>query len=66
MKLITLKEFRKLKPIEQGYVSYMQGDLPGSELKDHQASPYEQGSREHELFRQGQQMGVSQAQDSEE
>jgi hypothetical protein len=64
--LLTLNEFRLLTPREQGYVSYMQGDLPGSELKEHQANPYPKGSREWNEFIRGQCIGVQVAQDSEE
>lgn len=66
MKLVTLEAFKKLRPRAQGYVSYMEAELPGSELKKHQANPYQKDTKDYEEFAAGQQLGVLIAQDSEE
>jgi hypothetical protein len=65
-KLVTLAEFKVMTPRRQGYVSYMQAEWPGSELKKHQRNPYKLGSQEHVEFGDGQTLGVLEAQDSEE
>lgn len=64
-KLVTLAEWRKLQPREQGYVLYMQANWPGSELAG-QTCPYRAGSPEHEQWRRGEHAAVLVAQDSEE
>lgn len=63
--LITLKQYKTLDPKSQGYVCYVQADWPGSELKKHQKNPYKQGTKEHELWKEGQMRAVLEAQDSE-
>jgi hypothetical protein len=65
-RLMTLEEFLGMSPRAQGYVSYLQGDLPGSELKNHQHNPYEEGSSHSSEFAQGQRQAMLQAQDSED
>ena len=66
IQLTTYQEYLKLKPQEQGFVVYMEVELPGSELKEHQKCPYPLGSRERKQWEYGQQLGVQAAQDSEE
>lgn len=66
VKLLTLAEYRKLDPKAQGYAVYMQAEWPKSELKSHQRNPYQIGSRESDLWLQGQNIAVLEAQDSEE
>jgi hypothetical protein len=44
----------------------MEGDQPGSELKEHQGNPYPDGSPEAEQFAEGQRAAVLTAQDAEE
>lgn len=63
--LVTLKEWQGMKPRAQGFVFYMQADWPGSELKG-AANPYAEGTGEYAEFCTGEQMGVLEAQDSEE
>jgi len=63
--LITLEEWRKLPPFRQGYLLYMQGAWPMSEIMGQQ-NPYTEGSDEWGAFRQGEQHAVSDVQDSEE
>jgi hypothetical protein len=43
----------------------MEGDQPGSELKEHQGNPYPDGSPEAEQFAEGQRAAVLTAQDAE-
>ena len=62
---ITLSEWRELSPKTQGYVWYMQAELPGSELKG-EKNPYPEGSDAHAAFAEGVRHGVLEAQDSEE
>jgi len=50
--LITLATWRKLTPFRQGYLLYMQGAWPTSEIMDQQ-NPYAEGSDEWGAFRQG-------------
>jgi hypothetical protein len=64
-RLITLSAWRELPPKTQGYALYMQGALPGSELKD-ATNPYPLGSFAHANFEEGVRRGVLEAQDSEE
>ena len=61
--LVTLEEFKKLDPFRQGYVSYMQAELPGSELKRHQDNPYAPGSAKYHNFGRGQTAAVLEVQD---
>lgn len=65
-RLVTLQEWQTLPPRQQGYVSYMQAELSGSELKNHQTNPYKSGTPAFRAFEEGVQRGVLEAQDSEE
>lgn len=62
--LVTLEAWRKLTPFRQGYLLYMQGAWPTSEIMDQQ-NPYPEGSDEWGAFRQGQQHAMSDVQDSQ-
>ena len=64
--LVTYVEYQKLSPREQGFAAYVQGELPGSELRDHQANPYPVGSFNAAEWRKGEFQGILAAQDSEE
>lgn len=64
-RLVTLEQYNQLPPVARAYVVYMQGDLPGSELKG-LSNPYPAGSTEHEQWSYGERLAVQQAQDSEE
>ena len=64
-RLITLAEWRRLKPDLQGYALYMQADLPNSELRG-QHNPYEQDTDAYLAFCEGERRAVLAAQDSEE
>jgi hypothetical protein len=65
-KLTTFAEYKKLTPREQGYVSYMQAEWPGSELKTHQRNPYRRHTDDWAEFEAGQLVGMMEAQDSED
>jgi hypothetical protein len=65
MTLMTLAAWRRLSPMGQGYVLYMEEEHPGSELKG-QECPYAPGSSEYLAFQEGQRRAVLAAQDSEE
>ena len=65
MKLLTLAEWEKIPPYQQGYVAYMQSSWPGSELLG-ATCPYDLGTRERRQFYEGEQAAVLAAQDSEE
>jgi hypothetical protein len=65
MRLLTLAEYQRLTPRQQGYVQYAQGAWPGSELCD-LSNPYSLGTKEYEEWVIGQQVACEQAQDSEE
>jgi len=66
MSPVKLKQFKAMTPRQQVYYSYMQAEWPSSELKSHQSNPYPAGTAEHREFIAGQQIGVLEAQDSEE
>lgn len=64
-RLITLEEWLRLTPFQQGYEHYMQAAWPTSPLvnaKNH----YAEGTPEWEAFCRGEQCAVNEAQDSEE
>jgi hypothetical protein len=61
--LVTLEEWKTLSPRKQGYIIYMQANLPGSELKHHQKNPYPPGSQPHAEWNEGEMAAVLQAQD---
>lgn len=63
--LISREEWQKLSPHEQGYILYMQGSWPTSELAGEQ-NPYEAGSAEWIAFHAGAQHATLTAQDGEE
>lgn len=63
--LITLEAWRKLTPFRQGYLLYMQGAWPTSEITN-QPNPYKEGSDEWNAFCQGEQHAMLDAQDNEE
>lgn len=64
-RLTTFAEYVQLHPREQGFVVYMEAEIPGSELKN-QRCPYVEGTWECEAWKQGEAFGVQVAQDSEE
>ena len=61
--LYTLKEFLTLDPGQQGYVLYMQEELPGSELKGWKHS---YTGKDKEAFVRGGQLAVMQVQDTDD
>ena len=63
LRLVTLTEFLKLSPRSQGYVSYMQSELPGSPLKGHDKNPYLKDSANWVAFNDGQTAAVLEVQD---
>jgi hypothetical protein len=54
-----------MPPFDQGYLVYMQGSWPTSELAKCK-NPYAEGSASWEAFRNGEQRAVLSAQDGEE
>jgi len=64
-KLITLEEYEKMPPKAQGFINYMQADLPGSQLKGLH-NPYPDGTTEANLWDEGQMMACLNVQDGEE
>ena len=64
-KLFTKSEWDALKPYEQGYVLYMQEELPGSELKGVKC-PYVPPSEENKRFDEGSFKAMLDVQDGEE
>jgi hypothetical protein len=64
-RLITLAEWNKLPPLEQGFALYMQSSWPTSELAKAK-NPYAAGSPKHTAFREGEQRATRSAQDGEE
>jgi hypothetical protein len=63
--LISLAEWKTLPPFDQGYVLYMQGSWPTSELAE-QKNPYEEGTAKWKKFCEGEERAILSAQDSEE
>ncbi len=63
--LTTKAQYDELGPLQQGYAQYMEGDWPGSELKDLQ-NPYPAGSSRWAEWNTGQLRAAIAAQDSEE
>jgi hypothetical protein len=64
-RLITRKEHDRLTPLEQGYAVYMQGKLPGSELKG-VTNPYSHSSSDHLAWNEGQYRAVLEVQHFDE
>ncbi len=63
-RLYTKAEFEQMTPRSQGYIQYMQGELPGSELKGVR-NPYRRNSMEWLMWQEGAQQACAEAQDSE-
>ena len=66
MDLVALEEYEKLTPRQQGYVVYLQAELPGSGLRGHQGNPYPPGSRGATEWDRGARVACLQVQDAEE
>lgn len=65
IKLLTKEQWDRLTPRGQGFSSYLQGNLPGSELKD-VVCPYPQGSQQAKDYAAGEFTAMLNAQDGEE
>lgn len=65
VKLVAKAEWDAVKPYDQGYILYMQEDLPGSELKG-LTNPYALGTKENKLFNEGNFQAMLDVQDGEE
>ncbi len=65
MKLITKEQWNRLSPKSQGYVYYLQADIPGSELKD-VTNPYFAHTKQYRDFCEGERVAVLEVQDGEE
>lgn len=63
--LITLAEWKKMPPYDQGYLMYMQSSWPTSELAEAK-NTYAEGSAELFTFREGEHRATMSAQDGEE
>ena len=64
-KIVTKSEWTALKPYAQGYILYMQEELPGSELKGLK-NPYKPTSPASQLFDEGNFQAMLDVQDGEE
>jgi hypothetical protein len=64
MKLVTKEQWDKLSPRSQGYVCYLQGNLPGSELKGI-VNPYFKHTKQHRDFYEGEYDAVIETVESE-
>jgi len=65
VKFVTRAEWDKMSPKSQGYVAYLQAELPGSELKG-LVNPYFVHSKQYKDFCEGERMAVMEVQDGEE
>lgn len=65
VKLVTLAEYWQLPAVSQGYIVYMQADIPGSELRDLK-NPYQPGSSKYMCWSRGQQQAALEAQESDD
>lgn len=65
MKLVTKGQWDNLSPKSQGYIMYMQAELPGSELKG-VTNPYFTHTKQHRDFYEGEQQAVIDVMDGEE
>lgn len=65
VKLVTKERWLKLSPKSQGYVLYMQSELPESELKG-LGNPYAAFMRAHRDFQDGENEAILEAQDADE
>jgi hypothetical protein len=65
MKLVTKAEWETMNPYSQGYVLYLQEELPGSELKG-VPCPYDPHSKEEKEFSEGSFKAMLDVQDGEE
>lgn len=63
--LVTLAKWKKLSPLRQGWVLYMEADWPTSELAG-QRNPYAEGTPKWAEFCRGEMLAVRSAQDGEE
>lgn len=60
--LMTKKQWKAAGPRTQGYILYMQAELPGSELAG-LSNPYREGTEQYEEFRKGEMAAVLEVQD---
>ena len=65
MKLITKEQWSKMSPGSQGYVLYLQANLPDSELKG-LTNPYPSFTKAYKDFCEGERQAVLEVQDAEE
>lgn len=63
--LVSIAEWKTLLPFDQGYLLYMQGEWPTSELGQ-EKNPYAEGTAQWEKFCEGERRAMMNAQDSEE
>jgi hypothetical protein len=60
----TKEKYDKATPWEKGYISYMFGAWPNSEIPE--GNPFLVSTPEYEMFKNGEQAAILDAQDSEE
>ena len=65
IKLVTKAQWEKMSARTRGYLGYMQGNFPGSELHGI-TCPYPKGSQEAKDYAAGEFAAMMDAQDSEE
>ena len=65
MKLVTKEQWSKMSPKTQGYLVYMQANLPSSELAG-LTNPYFGHTKAYRDFCEGEREAVLEAQDGEE
>lgn len=63
--LVSLAEWKKMSPFEQGALLYAQSSWPTSELA-RVKNPYTEGSPKWKKFKEGEQRAMLNAQDGEE
>ena len=62
----TRAEWERMTPMEQGFCSYMYGNLPGNDVPEEWQCPYEVGTEKYRQFVEGSQRAALVAQDSED
>lgn len=65
MTLFTKEHWDKMSPKSQGYILYLQQELPGSELKG-VTNPYFEHTKQYKDFCEGELQAVLEVQDGEE
>jgi|GEM_PF-5843948 len=64
--MLTKEEFERLSPRDRGYAVYMLGSRDDQPNVPDESNPYQEGTEDWAQWNVGQQLGVLEAQDSEE